>query len=185
MKSEILRNNVRIFRPTEWEKFIAGIPKVEYRTMMRALLYTGMRYIEMKRLQKNPQWFDGEFIHLPKEAVLKKRRKQLERYVRLNQPGRIVIEYFLALDKSLPSYQSWSENMKCWARRANMSDVGLSVKTSRKTLESWLMFYYPTQVYSIVLSQGHTDVTSLRHYLNMPFTETDRLEMRKFIEGWI
>jgi len=26
---------------------------------------------------------------------------------------------------------------------------------------------------------------SLRHYLNMPFTDTDRMLMKEYVEGWI
>lgn len=57
-------------------------------------------------------------------------------------------------------------------------------KTTRKTMESWLTFYYPGRSLEIALSQGHTTVTSLRHYLNMPFTEVDRLQMKEYVEGW-
>jgi hypothetical protein len=35
-----------------------------------------MRFVELQRFQKNSQWFDGEFIHLPEEVVLKQERKQ-------------------------------------------------------------------------------------------------------------
>ncbi|GAH15823.1 unnamed protein product, partial [marine sediment metagenome] len=57
-------------------------------------------------------------------------------------------------------------------------------KTTRKTWESWLMFFYPQRAMEIALSQGHTTVTSLQHYLGMPFTEVDRVEMAQFVEGW-
>ena len=140
----------------------------------------------MVRFQRNPEWFDGEFIHLPKEASKKPQRTQLERWVRLNNQGKMAVQYFIALERTLPSYQSWSENMKCWARRGGLNDTeGLSSKTTRKTWESWLMFYYPQHLAMITLSQGHTQIISMQHYVNMPFTEADRVSIRDYIEGWI
>jgi hypothetical protein len=47
------------------------------------------------------------------------------------------------------------------------------------------MFYYPNHIANITLSQGHTQITSLQHYVNMPFNEYDKLEMRKYVDGWI
>ena len=139
----------------------------------------------MKRFQKHTSWYDGvQFIHLPKESVHKNKRVQMERVVRLNPPGRIIIEYFLNSKHLLPSYQTWQENLQTWARRSNLSSLGLCSKTTRKTWESWLTFFYPTRSLEIALSQGHTTVTSLRHYLNMPFTEVDRLQMKEYVDGW-
>ena len=51
-------------------------------------------------------------------------------------------------------------------------------------LYSWLMFYYPQRVMEIAQSQGHTQTTSLQHYINSPFTEEDKLMMRKYVDGW-
>jgi len=188
-KSPILHplGDTRILRPREWEALLAGCAKINYKTILQTLLYTGIRYVELQRFQNNPQWFiDNEFIHLPKEASKKKKRKQRERYVRLNNPGRMAVQYFVKMnDTPVPSYQSWNENLKCWARRSNLDPKGLSVKTTRKTWESWLMFYFPQQMPLITLSQGHTQLISLQHYLNMPFTEADRLEIRNYVEGWV
>jgi len=180
---EIIRQGIRILRPSEFRGLLRGCKKTEYRTMLQALLYSGMRYVELKALKKHPEWFDGEFIHIPYEK--KKKRSQPERWVRLNQPGKMIIEYYLNLKRSLPSYQSWTANLRCWAKRGGISEKGLSAKTTRKTWESWLMFYYPDQITLITLSQGHNEITSLRHYLNLPFTENDRMEMKNYVEGWI
>ena len=184
-KKPIIRQGTRILRPKEFEVLLDGCPKIDYKTMLQALLYTGMRYIEMQRFQKNLDWFDGDFIHLPQEASKKKLRTQRERWVRLNNQGKIIIQYFVKLEKKIPSYQSWNENMKCWSRRCGLDPTGMSVKTTRKTWESWLMFNHPTQIALITLSQGHTALTSLQHYVNMPFTESDRIEIMNYIQGWI
>lgn len=200
---EILVQNTRVLRPSEYKKILKGCQKQDLKTMLQALLYTGMRYIELKRFQSYPSWYDGvQFIHLPRIADRKVMRTQNERFVRLSPPGRLIIEYFLQLKRSLPSYQTWQENMNTWAKRGNLSGIttkkvkvkgipteveyypGLCAKTTRKSIESWLMFYYPQRAMEIALSQGHTTVTSLQHYLGMPFNEIDRVEMAQFIEGW-
>jgi len=36
----------------------------------------------------------------------------------------------------------------------------------------------------IALSQGHTELTQLRHYANLPFLDKDREEMKEFVVGW-
>lgn len=184
-KKPIIRQGTRVLRPREFQAVLDGCPKTDYQTLLQTLLYTGMRYIEVKRYQQYPSWFDGDFIHLPKEACLKKERTQQERWVRLNQQGKMIQRYFKDCKTPLPTYQSWAMNMKCWGKRAGMDTMGLNVKTTRKTWESWLMFYYPPQIAAITLSQGHTQVTSLQHYVNMPFTDTDKLEMKRYVEGWI
>ena len=184
-KEPIIMHDTRILRPKEWKALLQGCSKIEYKTILQTLLYTGVRYIELQRFQRNPHWFDGEFVHLPKEASKKKMRTQQERWVRLNNQGRMMVQFFITIKTSVPTYQSWNENLKCWARRGGLDDVGLSVKSTRKTWESWLMFYFPQQMPLIVLSQGHTQLISLQHYLNMPFTEADRIEIRNYVEGWV
>lgn len=182
---EILVKKTRVLRPSEYKKLLKGCQKQDLKTILQALLYTGMRYIELKRFQSYPSWYDGvQFIHLPRIADRKIMRTQQERFVRLSPPGRLIIEYFLQVKRSLPAYQTWQENMQTWARRGGISEAGLCAKTTRKTIESWLMFYYPQRAMEIALSQGHTTVTSLQHYLGMPFNEVDRVEMAQFVEGW-
>jgi len=184
-KNPIIRRRVRILRPKEYQVLLQCCTKSHHRTMLQTLLYTGMRYIELQRLQEHPSWFDGDFINLPKTADRKVKRTQPERTVRLNQTGKTIIEYFLRLKEPLPAYQNWRENMRRWGTRAKLNPEGLGVKTTRKTWESWLMFFYTqTRMAEIALSQGHDTLTSLQHYLNMPFTEVDRLEMKPMVEGW-
>jgi hypothetical protein len=203
-KQPIIRQRTRILRPNEFQSLLDGCPKIEFKTMIQALLYTGMRYIELKRFQQHPEWYDGDFIHLPREAVHKDKRTQQERWVRLNNQGRMIIQYFIKYKKKLPSYQSMSQNLSCWALRAGFPEAKvvtkkdkkgnikktyvcpvLTSKTFCKTWESWLMFCYPQQIAMITLSQGHTTLTSLQHYVNMPFTEADRIEIMNFIQGWM
>jgi hypothetical protein len=184
-RSPIIRKKTRILRPGEFEALKRACPKIDYRIMLQALLYSGTRYIEMQRLYDHPQWFDYEFIHLSESAQKKEKRKQLERDIRLNQPGRMMIEQFLNLRYGLPSIQAWNQNLKRWAKYAELDPIHLSAKTTRKTYESWLCFFYPTRTLDVALSQGHNDMTQFKHYLNMPFNEVDKIEMKKYVEGWV
>ena len=185
LKQPIMRMGVRILRPSEYEAILEGCTKKRHRTMLQTLLYTGMRYIELQRFQEYPSWFSGEFIHLPHLLAEKKvMRTQPERWVRLNQQGKMIVEYFLQIKEPLPAYQNWRDNMRRWARTAKIGDMGMGAKTLRKTWESWLMFYYPGFMADITLSQGHDTVTSIQHYLNMPFNELDHMQMKNYVEGW-
>lgn len=182
----ILKSNIRVLRPGECKLLMAAIPKPEYKVMFQALLYSGMRYIEAQRLKKYPQWFDGNFIKLEVgEAVLKEKIRYNERWVRLNPVGKMAIQSFLMIDKGLPSNVTWRENLKRWAAEARISDEGLCAKCTRKTWESWLVFYYPEKLIQILQSQGHTEPIAMKHYLNLPFNQIDKIEMEEFVGGWI
>lgn len=185
MKSALVRNGVRILRPCEYQLLSHGL-KRHHKIFLDTLLFTGMRYIELQRFQDHPEWFDYcGFIHLPTTAIRKQKRRQMERSVRLNPLGKQLIPFFLELDRSLPTYQTWGENLKRWARNAGLDPSYLCAKTSRKSWESWLTFFYKDRLTEISLSQGHTTVTAMRHYLNVGFTVDDRIRMREFVEGWI
>jgi len=179
----------RIFRPYEIDRILNfGCLKLDHKTMLLTLLYTGMRYVELQRFQKHPGWYSGSdgFIHLPSFKAQKKvKRKQPDRWVRLNNQGKQAVEYFLNLDRPLPNYNGWNANLKCWCKRAEINPIGVSVKSTRKTYESWLMFTYPTRIMDIVGSQGHTTTISIQHYVNMPFTEEDKVGIKRYTEGWI
>ena len=178
-----VNQQVRILRPSEVRLLLTkGITKFEHQVMFKALLYSGMRYAEAKRFQNNPQWFDGNFIHTPN---LKKMSRQKDRWIHLNPQGREVMSTFLQIKKKLPAVSTWYTDLIRWSRRAGLSIEGFSPKTTRKTWESWLVFYYPEKQTVILQSQGHTDVVSFDYYLSMPFTEEEKLVMKSFVEGWM
>jgi integrase len=180
----ILKGGTRILRPCEYEMLRRGAMLRDNLINLDTLLLTGLRYIEAVRLKKHPEWFDGEFIHLPTIAQKKAKRRQKERWVRLNPQGQHVLPFFFKA-KPLPMWQTWTKNLRKWGERAGLDPVGLGPKTTRKTWESWLTATYPNRLVEIVLSQGHTEVTSLKFYLNLPFTKVDKIEMKKWVAGWI
>jgi len=178
------RYKTRILRPVEYEMLEKGIKRQEkdLMTNLRATLLLGARYAECQRIQKHPEWFDGDFIFLPEEKKVK--RKAPQRFIRLSTLGKFIMPYFFK-SKPLPSRQAWIKNLKNWAINVGLNPVGLTTKTLRKTWESWLVFYYPKQIHAIFLSQGHTELTALKHYINLPFKEEDKKQMKKYVEGWI
>jgi gamma-glutamylcysteine synthetase len=61
MPKPILKSGVRILRPAEYEQLREGAVTLENQTRSDALLLTGLRYIEAKRLQTNPKRVVGRF----------------------------------------------------------------------------------------------------------------------------
>lgn len=175
---------VRILRPTEFALLHESARRLENKTLLDACLLLGARFVECKRIQNNPSWFDGRFIYLPSEAQKKKTSLQLERWIRMSSIGQAILPYFFEA-KKMPLVQAWNENLLRWSRRAGIDPTGITARCLRKTYESWLVFSYPTATHLVYLSQGHTTLTSLKHYVNLPFLEEDKKAMKQWVEGWI
>ena len=180
------KQKVRILRPWEARKLIDAIPKNDYRLIFKTLLFTGARYIEIVRFQKHLDWFDGQFIEMPSMLASKKaKRKQKERWIRLNPRGQEIIQAFKGVKTPLPSYINWTMGLRRWAKRAEIDIRYLGPKTTRKTWESWLVFSFEEKLLRILTSQGHDKTTAIKHYINLPFTDDDAKEMEYFINGWV
>ncbi len=61
---------------------------------------------------------------------------------------------------------------------------GLSVKSFRKSWESWLTVTYEDRQALISLSQGHETETAMKHYLGLPFKAEEKRDIRLMVEGW-
>ena len=182
----ILKGGVRILRPQEYENLRMAIPKMEHQIILDSLLFTGMRYVELERFSAHAKWYDpqGGYIYLPPEASKKRKRKMRERYVYLSSRGKAIIPLFLKLKGGLPSRTAWNEDMRRWGEYAGIGTEGLCAKTTRKTWESWLMVSYPDKALLIAMSQGHTQITALNHYLNLPFSKEERERIKSYTDGW-
>ncbi len=143
MDETILKGKTRIFRPCEIRKLIDAIPKNEYKDKFEALLYSGARYSEMKWLYEHPRAFIGSNLRIPS---FKKKSIHNERYVRLNHLGQRSINYFLRAKRNLPCHEVWAENMLRWAKKAELDTTCISIRSTRKTWESWLVTQYPQQL---------------------------------------
>ncbi|MDE1854405.1 MAG: site-specific integrase [Thaumarchaeota archaeon] len=194
----IVKNGTRILRPQEFAPILSASGRIPGwqgsglwgPTFLVTLLMTGMRYVEGQRLQwHGSEWYKGgPFLHLPKEAVGKVRRTQVDRWVRLTPMGCKVVKKFIGCPVALPSWWAWGDALKRWANESGIDPSALGPKTMRKTWESWLIFYYrdkPNSWPIIAQSQGHTGKTSMDHYLNAPFVESERLMMEPWVRGYL
>ena len=186
----IIKRGIRILRPSEYDSLLEAIyrknGKYHYREILNALLYTGMRYVELQRFHAHPNWFDkkAKAIYLPPEASRKKKRTMRERWVYLSTQGITHVENFILYVDKLPRRETLDNTIRLWGRNSGLGDKGFSVKTFRKTWESWLVVSYPTALPLIAMSQGHTLFTAMEHYLNIPFTKEDIEEIKIRTAGW-
>ena len=186
----IIKGGIRILRPYEYDSLLDAIyrknTKYRYREILNALLFTGMRYVELQRFMDNKEWFDKKTrsIYLPPEASKKKKRTMKERYVYLSTQGIIHVENFVLYVDQMPDRVSLNNVIRYWGKKTGLGDTGLSVKTFRKTWESWLVVSYPNYLPLIAMSQGHTLITAMNHYLNLPFTRDDLEEIKLRTAGW-
>ena len=174
---------VRILRPSEWEILRDNLD-INMKRICTSPMVTGMRYAELQRFRENPDWLDGRFIYLPRGSMMKVKAKQEERAIRLSDIGKTFISDLFPAPHPLPELPAFDTKLRRLSKRI-IEGPPVNNKTFRKTWESWLVFYYPDKVLQIALNQGHTTVTQYEHYVNIPFEEYDRKEMRKWVEGWI
>lgn len=174
---------VRILRSIEWEQ-LRDKMDTDTKKICTSLLVTGMRYAELQRFRENPTWLEGKFIYLPKGSMLKVKAKQKERAIRLSDMGKTLISELFDVPQPLPDLPAFDMHIRRLSKHI-LEEQPINNKTFRKTWESWLVFYYPDKALQIALSQGHTTTTQYEQYLNIPFDEDDRKEMRKWVEGWI
>lgn len=180
--TKIFKGDVRILTPNQFKAIYDAIDKHEYKDKLEAELLTGMRYDELRRLWKRKEQYNGTSIYV---ASGKKKSKQAERHVQLNNQGKRAVEYFLRTKKNLPSREAWNENLKRWCKKAGIDSDGITTKSMRKTWESWLAVKYPNNWGHIFLSLGHTDKTAMQYYLMCPFSEEHKQGMNYYTDGWI
>jgi len=203
----VLKTGVRILTPAEYQSLDRVVAKPSLKVLLRALLFTGMRYQELIRLKQNPSGF-----HPDKGYILVKSGKReavySERYVHLTPAGVQAVKDFLADERmDYPSSAVMTKNLCAWARAAHLEAApeleggkisqganaglnrqnvwGMSVKSFRKSWESWLAVSFPDRLEMVMLSQGHQTATSIKHYLGVPFSQDEREEIRTMTAGWM
>jgi integrase len=178
----ILKNGVRILRPSEIKAITDSIPKMDHKDKLEALLYTGCRYTELQWLYTHQDAFQRTTILMPST---KPEARHKERYIRLNANGIRAVTYFLRSKTNLPAHAGWDENLIRWCSKAGILPDGVCCKSTRKTWESWLATMYPNNFQQIFLSQGHTERVSMEYYLMLPYDEEDKKDMGFYTDGWI
>jgi len=169
-----------IFKPEELRNLINSIPRNSDKDKFEALLYSGCRYTELQEVHGKQHRLQQSSLKVRNTKALVKAKN---RYVKLNRQGERAINNFFR-GSNLPSYVAWWQNLKRWCRNAGINPSGVGIKSTRKTWESYLVTIYPQLTERIFLSQGHTDLIALKHYLMIPFSKEDKEGMLYFVEGW-
>ncbi len=177
--------DIRIFTHKEYETLRTAIPKDQHKTILDILLVTGMRYAEMLRLYEHHEWYNEKrnIIHLPEEAQKKHKRKQLERTI---HPLPSMFNYMLKdfWEARKPALETtWNKDLQRWAVSAGINPYGISAKTTRKTLESWLITSGVVES-TVCLRQGHDSLTSMRHYQGLCYTDDEVRDIKKQLAAW-
>ena len=176
----------RILTPAEYHALLNAIPKLHHRTLFIVCFWSGMRYVEVQRLHAHPEWWMKErgSIHLPKEASKKVKRVAPERSIN-PLPPQLESELPHFFNNPAPPVQKvWNDNLKRWMELAGLDPKGMSSKTTRKTIESW-MLRAGMQFNEVCLRQGHDQLTSLRHYQTLAFTGQEKDEIKRMVKAWI
>jgi integrase len=153
---------IRILRPIEFE-IIRNAMDPDTRRICTSLLLTGMRYAELQRLRENPDWLDGKFIFLPRGSMLKVKAKQSKRTIGSSDVWKTLMPDLFQCPRPLPELSALDMELRRLSKRI-LERAPVNNETFRKTLESWLVFYYPDKSLQIALSQGHTTTTRYKHY---------------------
>jgi hypothetical protein len=191
-RKPLLKNDKsRILFPYELELIKAHTPKHKHRVLIDALIYTSARYIELCRLIQHAEWFQGEkgkggYINLPPSASLKERCRMKSRCIILNEFGRECIAELLKIYKNddLPVRQSMNANLIRFCENAKLDPIGLSLRSFRKTSESWLVALFETSTLKILSHLGHSSMVSLMFYVSVPYNEDDKAMMKRYFYGW-
>jgi integrase len=176
---------IRILTPDDYQRLKDSIPSDRHKTILDILLVTGMRYEEMLRLYVHKEWYNEKrnLIHLPEEAQKKHKRKQLERTIHpLPEMFRYILKDFWG-DKKPPLESTWNKNLQRWAKDAGINPYGLSAKTTRKTIESWMIVGGILES-NCCIRQGHDSLTSMRHYQGLAFSDDEVRAIKKQLTAW-
>ena len=104
---------VGILRPSEWE-ILRDALDINMKRICTSLLVTGMRYAELQRFRKNPDWLDGRFVHLPRGSMMKVKAKQKERAIRLSDIGKTLISDLFQAPHPLPELPAFDMKLRNW-----------------------------------------------------------------------
>lgn len=174
---------IRIFVPEDLDALLAVIEKDHLRTLLSMCFWTGMRYVEIRRLHEHPEWvIDDKRIKLSREERQKPQRVAPERCVPIPSQIEGEIKYFFK-NKQPPSPQNWNKDLLRFAEKAGIGTEGVLPKSTRCSIESWMLAAGLPESW-ICLRQGHDKLTSLKPYQGIPFSEPEILEIKHRVGGW-
>lgn len=185
-----------VLRPSEYYEIRSRCNR-KYQIIFDLLLYTGMRYEELVRLKNHKEWIDfkNKRIYLPGgEGQKKVKRRSVSRVIRLSNQGVKALEGLF--DVELPSkavvdqyiyrkFRNIVPLQKIEVNGKTYYNHPFSLKTFRKTWESWLLYYYEGRESFIAQSQGHTVDIQFKDYFAGSLSEKDKIDMKPYVEGWL
>lgn len=185
IRQPILKNGIRVLYPQEYQKLISAIPKHHNKLIIQSLLHLGCRFTELIAINENTSLFkDNRYIHLTKNEIRKKKTKIKDRHILLSVFGKDIVKEFVKLPFKISPRQSLNKSLVRWCKAAGINPEGMCLKSFRKTLISWLVATQEHQYIKVLSSIGHDSITSLRHYLTIPFTVEDRALIKSIMYGW-
>lgn len=193
MTSALVSNGSRVLTPHEVYALRSVISKPSLLALFNLLLYSGMRLSEVRQLVENPGLFDEE-----RKTILivsgKAKATQRDRNILLNEKGLQAVREFLKNPVYPQSPFAWQKNLIRWCRAAHLEELqivehesnryGVTVRSTRKTWESWLMTCHEDKAVRIALSQGHKESTQIGHYLNLLFTDEEYNQICEEVSDW-
>jgi integrase len=178
---------IRILSPSDKDALTKAIKQDYLKTLFEVCFWTGMRFVEVQRLHEKPDLVmkERQQILLTRDEQRKVKRISPERYIPIPPQLQVVLPYFFK-NKKPPTAKVWGENLQRWAAVAGITDddcTGIVPKMTRHSIESW-MFSAGIPSNWICLRQGHDSMTSLNHYQAIPFTEAEKIEIKRRLSGW-
>ena len=194
MVSALTCNGSRVLTPEEVSSIRRVISKPSNQALFDLMIYSGLRLEEVRQLVDCPGIFDEERGSIVIRSG-KAKATQKTRNVILSDKGVEAVRAFLQAPKMPATSSAWQTNLIRWSKIAGISPLpdrsgeggnvyGITVRTSRKSWESWLLTVYEGKAVKIALSQGHTESTALGHYLNLSFTDQEREAIVEEVRGW-
>lgn len=193
MPSALSCNGSRVLSPAEASAIRSAIVRPSSRALFDILLYSGLRFSEVRQLAADPSIFDQERGMIAIRST-KAKARQVGRNVILGDRGRAAVAAFLEAGAKVPAHvTAWQQNLIAWSKAAGLAPLpgsaagnpaGITARTTRKTWESWLLAACPAEITRITLSQGHNETIALRHYLNVSWTVEEREAIQVEVTGW-
>ena len=174
----VTADGTKVLTVEEYDRFVQAVPN-KFRPIFEVNVITGLRYIELQRLYKNPGWYfqDRNQIILPNEAQKKVKQKAPKRIID-KLPSTFPCLFNAFLDgRRPPERTTWWDNLSMWSERARI-EPKVSPKTPRKTIESWMLKAGIPEI-EIYSRQGHDPITSLMHYQSLSFTDYEMRDIEK------
>lgn len=182
----------RILIPSEYQALRDAVPKSKHRILLDCMMFTGMRYEELRAFTEHLSWFDAKnrCISIPEGYTKTKEKRTIHLTHAFSKALSQHLREFKTLD--FPRRAVMNESLKRWwcteecSKKVGIGDGWYpTVKTMRKTWESYLLASGYDYM-AICCSQGHSPQISYSYYANLdPRLKSCMDEVKKLTEGWM